>query len=595
MFQVVFSVGTMRFRHPAGACSAALILLACTFFAQPSFGQARRVVPLGASGKRVALVVGNDEYQSVPKLANGVRDAQAMRLALQGAGFQVQIATNVSREGIDAAVNKFILSINPGDIALFYYSGHAVQVGGENYLSPVDLVAANEVQVRNRSFKASEVIEEMEARGADLQIAILDACRNNPFARERSIGGGQGLAAMNVGRGTFLAYATAPGRTSDDNSSDRNGLYTTYLLKALAQPGLSLEQVFKQASAEVQSASNGKQIPWISSSVQGDFYFHMPAPPAPEVKPAPAPAVVAAQPAPPDPAAEAWAITRGKSNRAMLETIIKEFPDSPYARLAKVELAGLPSAPVSAPAMAPVRVNDSPKPERQADTLGQRTISAPNTPAVTPPPFTPTSVAPPVKTVERAKTAGPEELTQQGIASFNVRDYAKALPFFRAAANSGNAQAMYFLAYMYQHGLGVAADNAEAMRVYKNSAAGGYASSFSALGLMYENGSGVPVDYAEARKWLLKGIDAGSAASMNELGYMYFSGLGTRRDTAEGCRWYRKSAEGGFTSGLYNLGYCYETGEGVSADRAQAIELYRRAATAGSETAKQALQRLGAK
>jgi hypothetical protein len=565
------------------------------------------VVPLGSSGKRIALVIGNDEYRAVPKLANAVHDAQAMRGALEGAGFQVQIATNVTREGIDAAVDKFIAAINPGDIALFYYSGHAVQVGGENYISPVDLVAANEVQVRNRSFKVSEVIEEMESRGADLQIAVLDACRNNPFARERSIGGGQGLAAMNVGRGTFLAYATAPGKTSDDNSSDRNGLYTTHLLKALAQPGLSLEQVFKQASADVQAASNGKQIPWISSSVQGDFYFRPPAPPPPpEVKPvqaAPQQNISA-----PDPAAEAWSIVKGRNNRAMLETIIREFPDSPYARLARVELAGLPTAPapsnagtptnVSAPSNAgtPVNVsppsnvtaappqirplNNNPGPEREADVMTARTPALKNPPPVSAP-AAPKPLAPAI------------DLNAEAIPAFNARNYPKALPIFLAAANAGNAEGMYYAGYMAQHGLGRTVDYAEAMRRYKASAAEGHASAFSAIGLLYEKGLGVAADLTEARSWFQKGVEAGSASSMNELGFMYFTGLGVMKNAAEGCRWYRKSADAGFGSGMYNFGYCYETGEGVKADKTLAIVFYRKAAALGSQNAKDALQRLG--
>jgi uncharacterized caspase-like protein len=199
-----------------------LSILGVTLFAASVLvAQERRVVPgrasLGAGGKRVALMVGNDHYRSLPRLVNGVRDANAIAAALsEAAGFQVTVLADAAREALEEGVNRFIASIQPGDVALFYYSGHGVQIGPDNYLLPVDLSAANEVQTRSRSLRAGEVVEEMESRGAALQIVILDACRDNPFGRERSIGGQRGLALMTAGKGTFLAYATAPGRVADD-------------------------------------------------------------------------------------------------------------------------------------------------------------------------------------------------------------------------------------------------------------------------------------------------------------------------------------------------------------------------------------------
>ena len=253
---------------PLRSVSLAIVCFAASVDAQP-----RRVVPLGSKGKRVAMVVGNDSYRSLPRLSNGVRDARAVAAALTEAGFLVITLTDATREYLDEGIDKFIAAIQPGDIALFYYSGHAVQIGGLNYLSPIDLSVANEVQARTRSLNAGEVVEQMESKGADLQIVILDACRNNPFGRERGIGSQGGLASMNAGRGTFLAFATAPGKTADDNSGGSNGLYTGFLIQALRQPGLSIEEVFKQAGGQVQRASGGKQVPWISSSMDGQFYF----------------------------------------------------------------------------------------------------------------------------------------------------------------------------------------------------------------------------------------------------------------------------------------------------------------------------------
>ena len=131
--------------------------------------QSRRVTPiLGSDGKRVALVVGNDSYQTLTPLHNAANDASDMAAALRAANFQVQTVVNGTRERMDLAVDTFVRSLGKGDVALFYYSGHAMQINGENYLAPVDLQAANEVLARNRSIKATEILEEMEASGADL-------------------------------------------------------------------------------------------------------------------------------------------------------------------------------------------------------------------------------------------------------------------------------------------------------------------------------------------------------------------------------------------------------------------------------------------
>ena len=152
---------------------------------------------------------------------------------------------------------------------------------------------------------------------------------------------------MSAGRGTFLAFATAPGRTADDNSAGQNGLYTTYLLKAIAQPGLSLEQVFKQASADVQSVSGGKQVPWIASSMQGDFYFHGGDSAATVPGPTPAPRV--------DAATETWALIKESTNAEDFESFAQAYPNSDLAAGARIRAAQLrrtvtvAAVPASAP------------------------------------------------------------------------------------------------------------------------------------------------------------------------------------------------------------------------------------------------------
>ncbi len=197
---------------------------------------------------------------------------------------------------MESSVEEFIRKLGRGDVSLFYYSGHGAQIRGRELPDAGGPGRKDEVVARTRSLNATEVLERMENARTDLQIMILDACRNNPFGRGR--GASRGLAPMNAGKGTFIAYATAPGQTADDNAVGKNGLYTTHLLESLRKPGLKLEEVFKGAGAAVQQASGGAQVPWTASSVAGDFYFRVtltveiarPAP-QPSQEPLPAPSI----------------------------------------------------------------------------------------------------------------------------------------------------------------------------------------------------------------------------------------------------------------------------------------------------------------
>jgi hypothetical protein len=236
--------------------------------------------PVGAEDQsaqesnRRALVIGNGDYPLMP-LKNPVNDARDIKTVLEQLGFEVQLAENAGLENMARAVDSFVTSVRPGDSCLFFYSGHGVQIDGINYLLPVDFIATDEISAKYRSVSAEEVRERMERSGAGLNIIVLDACRSNPFKITKALDGG--LAAMNTGRGTFIAFATGPNQTASDNPVERNGLYTKHLLDALQVPGLKLDEVFNKVREGVFRASAGRQLPWTGSSVIGDFYFLPPA------------------------------------------------------------------------------------------------------------------------------------------------------------------------------------------------------------------------------------------------------------------------------------------------------------------------------
>jgi uncharacterized protein len=262
----------------SGRITSLVVWVCCVAFAAPHAGaQDRRFTRSDLTGRRLALVVGNDTYPTVP-LVNAVNDAKAVDGALRTIGFTTALVTNAPLEAMDRAVEAFVARIQPGDVALFYYSGHGVQLDGENYLLSVDFSGTDPIALKRRTTSVSELHDRLQARGARVRILLLDACRDNPFRGSRS--GTQGLAAMQA-EGALIAFATAAGSTASDNAGGANGVFTTHFLEALATPGLEITELFKRVKAAVREASDGRQVPWVSASLEGDFWLRPPTTGAP--------------------------------------------------------------------------------------------------------------------------------------------------------------------------------------------------------------------------------------------------------------------------------------------------------------------------
>jgi hypothetical protein len=230
----------------------------------PSANQAQ------SSMRRVALVVGNGGYKDAP-LNNPVNDARAIASALKASGFTVILRENADQKAMMSAVREFGDQLRGGGTGLFYFAGHGMQIKGRNYLIPIGAAIEREDEVAYGAIDAQAVLDKMEAAGNGSNIMILDACRNNPFSRSfRS--GQSGLAQMDAPIGTLVSFATSPGAVASDGTG-QNGLYTQHLLTAMSQPGLKVEEVFKQVRTHVRRDSQGKQVPWEATSLEGDFYF----------------------------------------------------------------------------------------------------------------------------------------------------------------------------------------------------------------------------------------------------------------------------------------------------------------------------------
>jgi hypothetical protein len=226
---------------------------------------------------RHALVIGNGAYADVP-LANPVNDARDIGKALERTGFTVVVLENADLPRMVRALREFGDKIAKGGIGLFYFAGHGLQVKGRNYLVPAGASIEREDEVAFQGLDVNAVLEKMDSARNRSNFVILDACRNNPFAKSFRLAS-QGLAPMDAPPGTLIAFATAPGSVAADGTG-RNGLYTEQLLKQLEVPGLKVEDVFKRARAAVRAASNGAQVPWENTSLEGDFYFKAPPPTA---------------------------------------------------------------------------------------------------------------------------------------------------------------------------------------------------------------------------------------------------------------------------------------------------------------------------
>lgn len=251
-----------------------------------------------ALAKKVALVIGNGAYTGAPPLANAVRDARDTAARLREIGFEVIDGYDLSREAILTRVQEFARRTERRDTALFYYAGHGVQLGRENHLIPVDGAFDDADALAAGSVRLQSVLSTMELR-ADTRIVILDACRDNPFAEavaSRSAGApSRGLARVDAGVGSFIAFSTEPGAVASDGAGE-NSPFTAALLKHVGAEGADIHAVMRKVRADVVRATGGRQTPWENSSLLREVFLAGPEAPAASPEPS-APAVAIAPPA----------------------------------------------------------------------------------------------------------------------------------------------------------------------------------------------------------------------------------------------------------------------------------------------------------
>ena len=402
---------------PRRICIALVLLLAA--------------LPAAAAERRVALVIGNNAYKTVPPLEKAVNDARAVGERLKAIGFEVIARENVDRRGVNQALNEFTARLDGADVGLFYYAGHGVQLDGRNVLLPIDIPRPKtQAELVDEGVDLGRVLERMAETRVRFASLIVDACRDNPFPKQgtRSIGGTRGLTIPAAPNGVYIVYSAGVNEQALDNlgPSDRNpnSVFTRNLLPEMSKPGVSFDDMIKQTRERVRKEAatvNHQQNPAIYDQTTGDFYLQAPATVAALPSPAPAPA-------PPDKELLFWQAIKDSSDAGAFEAYLRQYPKGAFAELARFRVNTLtkrsavavrsPASSEAEPRETAPRRNPGPlasAPEPTVPRRPQRVEPPPvvayappnapayNTPAYNPPP----AYAPPAASAPAAPTRSP--------------------------------------------------------------------------------------------------------------------------------------------------------------------------------------------
>jgi hypothetical protein len=623
--------------HGCVAATVCLLVSVITFHAaaqSKGFVLGDSVAP---QGRRLALVIGNKDYSWKP-LANPVNDAIDVAAALERDGFKVHLATNLRfrdpspAHEMKSVVRQFVESVHKNDFAFVYYSGHGVEVRGTNYLLPIDLPAdATAGTIRDEAIAAQDLVSDLQDQGASVSVIVLDACRSNPIHAnsDRAMPTG-GLARMEPGHGTLVVFPTQAGQTASDNSNSRNGLFTQYLLPALAQKGVRLDDAIRDAASQMVHDTGGSQTPALYGLLDNPVFLAS----APEPVPAPAPVNVQPMQSGPDAALEAWMAIKDTHNPQDFDDFITAFPQSPYAASARLVANRLRREAAKASSASPPpssnpnasssrsspdvpRSNAGPGPSTlvvscdlacrwQVDGAEQGTIqpgnpgTSPATPgdhvvtattldgrdrlsqSLTAVGGTRTAVSFSLKQAHDVRIDRVKEAAEHGLEHFNEKEYTNALPALQEACTGGDAPSCRTIGFIYSKGLGVTQDYKKAADFYTNGCDLGDMPGCMNLGYLYKRGYGVTQDAAKTSSLYKQSCDGGELLACDSLGIMYANAEGVAQDYPQAFSLFKKACDGGDLMGCTSQGAMYVNGTGVAKDDSQAFSLFKKACDANS-------------
>lgn len=495
-----------------------------------------------AAETRIALVIGNANY-TANTLKNPRRDAGLMSRTLASVGFDVMTLMDASAAQMRTAITEFGRRLKaPGTVALFYFAGHGVQAAGENFLIPRELDAGSMADVVEKGVALSDIFKTMERTDPRLNIVLLDACRDNPFAAAPGYRATDGLAPVVAPGGTIIGYATAPGNVAFDGNGE-NSPYTEALAAVIPTAGATLEEVFRAARRRVLTITLNKQLPWEHSSLVTEFYF----------KSAPEPIVTGALPDSPPDARLAeiadWDRIKASHDPQVFVAHVQKYPGGLFAELAGVKISRLNAMRAATPwtwIMSGGGMGD-------ASSAGALTAF--------------------------------EEAVKRDSAAQTSADRAEAARLYAQAAEEGLAAAQFSLGRAYDKGRGVERNVDEAARWYKRAADQSHAGAMSALATLYEFGQGVPQNMVEALRLYRLSADAGDVYGLTGLAFLYAEGKGVGRDAEEARRLYSLAVEKGHPRAMFNMALMLLRGQGGAKDTGRAVKLLETAADRGHAAA----------
>ena len=569
-----------------GLIQRLLLLVLCLLGASPP-GAA-----LDPAARRVALIVGNSQYHEAP-LDNPRNDARAMMAVLRDLGFTVAVLEDADRQRLREVPTVLQQELGGGDLALFYYAGHAIQYRGRNYLVPIDFSAESIDDLIGTSLDLEAVLEALAARGVAVALIVLDACRDNPFGTiDDALGPGLAMVERAEVQ-TLVAYATSAGMVAEDGSGT-NSPFTAALVNALAQPGLDVYDVFRTVRGRVREATEGRQLPWVSGSLETTVILN-------DLKDPPlaAPAVAGGDGL--DLAAVQWRTIVASRDPTDFREFVALFADSPLAgqaraRLDELEQRGDPATP--APELRrPGRFDDVPNglgslvtdcdiaasddldPLRLADGI----------------PWGLVNVRVALRACARDLARDPDNprLAFLMARSLEVAGrFVEAVPFYERAIAGDYTSALVNLGYMYRSDRLGASDFGRAFELYRRAALEGHPRGRVNLGNLYLTGRGAPKAEREALAWTSLAAATGWPDAINALGDIYRRGQGVPEDPITARRYYEQAAALANHEAMNNLGRLFELGRGTAVDLAAAVRWYEAAIERGNRFAPRWLARL---
>ncbi|MEL6181785.1 MAG: caspase family protein, partial [Myxococcota bacterium] len=477
---------------------------------------------------RLALVIGNGAYAQ-GALSNPKHDAQLMARTLRRLGFTVMSYTDLDQRRLRRAIRDFgerLRKQNSG-VGLFYYAGHGAQVEGRNYLIPTDARITTATDIPIDGVDVATVLVRMDEAQTRMNIVILDACRTNPFRSNTRTVNDAGLASIDAPRGTMLAYATAPGHVALDGAGTY-GTYTAALAQEMVRPGLEIAYLFRAVRTQVRQQTDGAQIPWESSSLEGRFFFHLPP----------------STPSPPD------------RSRVAPPPVADTCPPGQHRRGKHCVLSCGSGAACTH--------------------LGLRAVDR-RQPAQAREAFT--------EACER--WSDPDGCNHLGVLLYNregapAGDQAKGRQLFAAACAAGSSQGCTNHGHRLYEGTAALASNPSAASVaYHKACNGGDPEGCFYAAEAHFNGDGVPASATEAAALYTRACEDDHPRACNNLAARYDNGDGRPYQPARAATLYRKACQLRDPVACNNLAWLHRKGVGVRRDRTAALRLHRQACRLG--------------